>query len=106
MDQYFEVGEEVFVQSKTQPQNNGEYVISHALGVISGDTYKCPSTGINVRMRGITTEQKYLLHGLNTTTEEGTVIPWLTRQSSLKKKYPKGESFDSLMETLNLGVTA
>jgi hypothetical protein len=108
MNQYFEVGEEVTLISKAHPKNNGDYVISHSLGVV-GASYTCPKTGVYFgRHDGKPgKEPTYYLHGLeHMTLGLGIMKPWSTLQSSLRKKYPKGESFDTLMERLNVGVTA
>ena len=111
MNQYFEVGEEVELASEDLPELNGDYVISHVIKRDSDGVYKCPvNPGISIGTENLSMDSNaisYFLHGVNITLEnsgKSSPKPW--KQSALRKKHPKGESFDTLMEKLNAGVTA
>jgi len=106
MNQYFKVGEEVELVSKECPELNGDCVISHVIVRDNDATFKCPVTGelFSVTHTMVSANAAcYYLHGLMGHDEER---PNLWAQSALRKKHQKGESFDTLMEKLNLGVTA
>lgn len=106
MEQYFIVGEEVELVSLTYPEMNGDAVISHVIVRDSNSEFKCPVTGqlfYASRRKFSANAVCYYLHGIMI-DEDGR--PNLWSQSALRKKHPKGDSFDTIMKTLNQGVTA
>ena len=87
--QYFQVGEEVILQSKSRPEFNGEYVFSKYMGFIS--RFEFNGRFYNTGQGDCHT---YKLDG-----HEHPVI-----QQSLRKKHKGGESFESLMSSIKDGT--
>ena len=96
--QYFQVGEEVILQSKDFPHLNGEYVVDGYYE--TGDRVENP-VGYNYVWVGGST---YTLHNSykNNESLSGDVIKCYIHweQSALRKKHQGGESFESLMSSI------
>jgi hypothetical protein len=100
--QYFSVGEDVILSSKTKPELNGEYTISHAFILGSDGRYVCPVLGIKCRTISSTSKYLYYLHGANYVIESSEVEkPRPVSQLSLRKKHEGGVDFNVLMTSLN-----
>jgi len=103
MNQYFIEGEEVVVVSDSNPNHNGDYVIK--MGFVMPRNKAVPDS----RHGPVTWSNKNVIAGnvhyflFDHVNDNG--FDWPVRQSSLRKKHPKGESFDTLMEKLNEEVT-
>jgi len=85
MEQYFEVGEDVILESKLNPHLNGECVVTE----VSTKPSTCASTGERFECR-----PHYKL------TVDNPLASWWS-QSALRKKHEGGDSFESLMASLN-----
>ena len=102
MKPFFEVGEEVELASKNQPQENGTYIIE---GVMSDRQAQ-----YDARLKGFSgygeceDEWHYILRGLNVelSSVSGEIKGMFdyAKQSSLRKKHTPGEDFASLMSNL------
>lgn len=103
MRPYFEVGEDVIIQSNTKPELNGQvHTVSHILDIDSSGTYTCPVTNSHVFFayytKGMTA---YYVDGLSVTLDDDLVKPCLVRQVSLRKIYKGGGTLESLLESLD-----
>ena len=101
--QYFQVGEEVILQSKNRPELNGEYVVAgfyKPLQLVEnpfGENYKAHNSGCSYTLEGLC-QDTLLANGA--TTE--AYIHW--DESALRKKHQGGESFESLMSSMKDGT--
>lgn len=98
MKQYFEVGEEVILQSKEKPELNGEYTIVD----ITDGKDRIDPTGVMVKgSRSYTLG--YLLEGLTESDDDGSIMHLVWAQSALKKKHQRGESHNTFMDKIKSG---
>lgn len=102
MNQYFDVAEIVILKSISLPEFNGEYVIAGVVTPINNTFYDAHNDA-NVRYENISSIG-YILEDCKSKTPSGNPRSWC--QSALRKKHPKGESFEEMMAGLNKTVTA
>jgi len=89
---YFEVGEEVILESKSAPEWNGEHVIEH---VLPNGTWVNPSECTHVH---ITEGFGYKLMGVE--SSEKRVTGYFVQSALRKKHKPSGKSFQELITNL------
>lgn len=92
----FKVGEEIILQSKNQPESNGEYTVIDV--ITDGKVFECRITGNKMRRTG-RYGVGYMLDGAIAKGESGMETSWA--ESALRKKYPPSEySYTELMDKL------
>ena len=101
--QYFQVGEEVILQSKKYPELNGEYVVEGYYK--KGDIVENP---VGAGYRWVNDDPTYTLHGCHEKkvfTNGMAVKAYMHwAQSALRKKHQGGESFESLISSIKEGT--
>ena len=95
MKQYFSVGEEVVLCSKSYPEYNGEYIVYKVL--VAGDRFICRISGLSFRNRdGV----GYLLDIPLRDLEYDLPVETLWDQTALKKKHKSaGQSFSEIINS-------
>lgn len=92
---YFHVGEEVILQSVSQPDLNGEYTVRQVLN--ADKTYICRATGNKIRPypEGF----YYTLEEVVPLDHDGFEMSWC--ESALRKKHkPSDDNFQQMMDKL------
>ena len=97
----FEAGEEVILQSRQNPEHNGEYFVDRV--VYDGCDYKDRLTGIEFVIDWKDNHPGYLLSNRAKDSHLGTEIIW--NETALRKKHKPAEmSFSALMQSLTSPV--
>ena len=100
MNPYFSVGEEVILQSKDEPQLNGEYVVEAVFDEGETASTSPGKTWVNVNGYG------YFLEGEYHTHPDSDCPRVLWTESALRKKHkPSTDSFTEMMSNIDELVT-